>query len=392
MIGRSMLPSHLAHLPAPPPEAQAVSAVLQRDIAAVIDASDGWISFARFMELALYAPGLGYYSAGSTKLGSAGDFVTAPELSPLFGRALARQIAQILASGIPDVLEVGAGSGKLAAQVLQSLEAMGCLPERYLILEVSADLRERQREHILGHAAHLLERVQWLDVLPGTLEAVIIANEVLDAMPAHLVRSQEGRIEEIGVVACPAGFERALRPATGELVAAALALDLPDDYETEINLAARAFVKSIAARITRGAMIFIDYGFPAAEYYHPQRSRGTLMCHYRHHAHDDPYALVGLQDITAHVDFTAIADAGVDAGLRVLGYTSQASFLINCGITELLAQTDAGDVRAYAPLASAAQKLLSPSEMGELFKVIALGRGIEAPLLGFAQGDRTRSL
>lgn len=387
-----MLPSHLAHLPPPPPAAEAVSATLRHAIVAEIEAAGGWISFARFMELALYAPGLGYYSAGSTKLGSAGDFVTAPELSPLFGRALARQVAQVLECGIPDVIEVGAGSGKLAAQSLQALEAMDRLPQRYVMLEVSADMRERQREHIAGQVPHLLERVQWIDVLPASLEAVLVANEVLDAIPAHLVRLHDGAIEEVGVGATAKGFERAMRPATGELLSVAQALHLPDDYETEINLAARAFVKSFASRITRGVMLFIDYGFPASEYYHPQRSRGTLMCHYRHHAHDDPYALVGLQDITTHVDFTAIADAGVDAGMRVLGYTAQAAFLINCGITDLLAQTDANDARTYAPLASAAQKLLSPSEMGELFKVIALGRGIEAPLLGFARGDRTHTL
>ncbi len=387
-----MLPAHLANLPVPPPAAQAVSAELQRALTREIEESGGWISFARFMEMALYTPGLGYYNAGSTKLGSAGDFVTAPELSPLFGRCVARQIAQIIESGIPDVVEVGAGSGTLAAQVLLALDAMGRLPERYLILEVSADLRERQLERIAADAAHLADRVHWLDVLPARMDAIIVGNEVLDAIPAHMVRSQQGRLDEIGVIAAGGGFERAMRPATGALLSAAQALDLPDDYETEINLAASAFIKSFAARLRKGAMLFIDYGFPAAEYYHPQRARGTLMCHYRHHAHDDPYALVGLQDITAHVDFTAIADAGAEAGMSVVGYAAQAQFLINCGITDLLAETDAGDASAYAPRAAQAQKLLSPAEMGELFKVIALGRGIEGPLLGFARGDRSHTL
>ncbi|MDB5904624.1 MAG: hypothetical protein JWM26_3502 [Betaproteobacteria bacterium] len=386
------LPPHLAHLPLPPPAAEVVGERLRRVIAAEIEAGGGWISFSRYMALALYAPGLGYYSAGSTKLGAAGDFVTAPELSALFGRSLARQVAQVIGQGIPDVIEVGAGSGALAAELLNALDASGDLPERYLILELSADLRERQRSRIKAAAPHLLPRVEWLDTLPPQVDALLLANELLDAVPASLVRMSEGAIEEVGVALADGNFERAARPATGELLAAAQALNLPHDYETEINLAARALVRSFAATINRGAMLFIDYGFPAAEYYHPQRSRGTLMCHYRHHAHDDPLTLVGLQDITAHVDFTAVADAAIDAGMRMLGYTTQAQFLINCGITDLLAETPAHDARAYAPLAAQAQKLLSPAEMGELFKVIGFGRGVEGPLLGFVRGDRSHTL
>jgi SAM-dependent MidA family methyltransferase len=388
----SPLPPHLAHLPLPPPAAEAVGERLRHVIAAEIEAAGGWISFAHYMALALYAPGLGYYSAGSTKLGAAGDFVTAPELSTLFGRSLARQVAQVIGQGIPDVIEVGAGSGALAAELLNALDASGDLPERYLILELSADLRERQRSRIEAAAPHLLARVEWLDALPAQVDALLLANELLDAVPASLVRMSEGAIAEVGVALTDGNFERAARPATGELLAAAQALNLPDDYETEINLAARALVRSFAATINRGAMLFIDYGFPAAEYYHPQRSRGTLMCHYRHHAHDDPLTLVGLQDITAHVDFTAVADAAIDARMRMLGYTTQAQFLINCGITDLLAETPAHDARAYAPLAAQAQKLLSPAEMGELFKVIGFGRGVEGPLLGFVRGDRSHTL
>jgi SAM-dependent MidA family methyltransferase len=225
--------------------------------------------------------------------------------------------------------------------------------------------------------------------MPESLEAVLIANEVLDAVPVHLVHTRARAIDEIGV---SASLEYAPRPATGELLAAAAALDLPDDYRTEINLASRALVSSLGERVTRGALLFIDYGFPAAEYHHPQRSRGTLMCHYRHRAHDDPFVLPGLQDITAHVDFTSVADAALDSGMRVLGFTPQAQFLINCGITDVLAETPASDARAYAPLAAQAQKLMSPAEMGELFKAIAFGRGIEGPLLGFARGDRTHTL
>lgn len=389
-----MLPASLSHLPAPSPEAQAVSARLEAEMREAINAAGGWISFAQYMELALYAPGLGYYSAGSTKLGRDGDFITAPELSPLFARCLARQVSQVVEAGIPDVIELGAGTGALASGILPAMAALGRLPKRYLILEVSGDLRERQRAHIAGCAPELIERVQWLDVLPANLNAVLIANEVLDAIPTQIIRTRAGKIEEMGVTIGRGGhgFERSFRPATGALLRAAAALALPDDYETEINLAARAFVKSFARVIAHGALLFVDYGFPAAEYYHPERSRGTLMCHYRHHAHDDALVLPGLQDITAHVDFTAIASAGVDAGLSVLGYATQAQFLVNAGITEILAETSADEVRTYAPLAAQAQKLLSPAEMGELFKVLALGRGIDLPLLGFTRGDRTHTL
>ena len=389
-----MLPPPLAHLPFPSPAAQATSTELENVIRSEIRESGGWMSFARYMELALYAPGLGYYSAGSAKLGESGDFVTAPELSTLFGRCLAREIAHLLETGLRDVIEVGAGSGALAAELLDALASLGRLPERYLILEVSADLRERQRTHLAQRVPALVNRVQWLEVLPSRLNAVLVANEVLDAIPTHRVRVHGGRIEEAGIALDGRGhaFEPHFRPAEGELLRAAAALALPDDYETEINLAARAFVKSFARVIERGVLLFFDYGFPAAEFYHPQRSRGTLMCHYRHRAHACPFALIGLQDITSHVDFTAIASAGVAAGLEVLGYTTQAQFLVNCGITEILAQTPAENVRAYAPLAGQAQKLLSPAEMGELFKVLALGRGIASPLMGFARGDRTHTL
>ena len=389
-----MLPPHLSHLPPPSAEAEALSNKLQTYIRSVITEAGGWITFARYMELALYAPGLGYYSAGSAKLGASGDFVTAPEISPLFARCLAREVAPMIELGNLDILEVGAGSGALAAQILRALESLGALPERYLILEVSADLRERQRSRIECEIPHLAERVQWLDVLPATLDAVVIANEVLDAIPTHRVRIHHARIAEIGVSIAPDGaaFVRSDRPAAGRLLATAAALHLPDDYETEINLAARAFVQSLAARISHGAMILIDYGYTAAEYYRPQRACGTLMCHYRHHAHEDALSLTGLQDITAHVDFTAVAEAATQAGMSVLGYTTQAQFLVGAGITEMLAETPADDVRAYAPLAAAAQKLLSPAEMGERFKVIAFSRDVDVELRGFAQGDRTHTL
>lgn len=389
-----IIPPSLAHLTPPSAEAQAISDRLADLIAAEIKAGGGWISFAHYMELALYAPGLGYYSAGSRKLGRDGDFVTAPELSSLFGRCLARQLAELISYGLRDVLEIGAGSGALAADLLPELAALGQAPDHYSILEVSADLRQRQQQRIAERAPQQAATVQWLDRLPADFSGIIVGNEVLDAMPAHVVRTHGGVIEEMGITCEKNGepFTRAYRTADGALLAAARNLGLPEDYETEIQLAARAFVTSFARRLRTGALLFVDYGFPAREYYHPQRTSGTLMCHYRHHAHDDPLVLVGLQDITTHVDFSAMAKAGASAGLAVLGYTTQAQFLINCGITDILGETPATDVRAYAPLASQAQKLLSPAEMGELFKVIALGKGVTHTLLGFQRGDKSHTL
>ena len=377
-------------LPIPPAAALELSARLHALICKDIAAAGGWISFARYMELALYAPGLGYYSAGSRKLGPAGDFITAPELSPLFGRALARQLAELRQQGLPDILELGAGSGALAAVLLAELAALDALPERYAILELSADLRERQRQHLLTTVPHLAGRVQWLDALPEHFSGIVLGNEVLDAVPAQRIRNDDGVIAELGVRVVDHELVWAQQPAPDTLAAAARTLALPDDYETELNPAAAALVSSLARRLKRGVLLFIDYGFPAREFYHPQRNRGTLMCHYRHHAHADPFLWVGLQDITTHVDFSAVARAG--ARLDLLGYTGQAQFLINCGITELLAEVPTDDAARYAPLAAQVQKLLSPAEMGELFKVIALGRDIAVPLRGFRRGDRSHTL
>ncbi len=377
-------------LPIPSAAALELSARLHALICKDIAAAGGWISFARYMDLALYAPGFGYYSAGSRKLGPAGDFVTAPELSALFGRTLARQLSELLRQGLPDILELGAGSGALAAVLLTELAALDRLPERYAILELSADLRERQRQHLLQVVPHLADRLQWLDALPEQFSGVILGNEVLDAVPAQRIRVDDGAIDELGVSVIEHELVWAQQPASDTLAAAVSALALPDDYETELNPAAAALVGDLAQRLTRGALLFIDYGFPAHEFYHPQRNRGTLMCHYRHHAHADPFLWVGLQDITTHVDFSAIARA--DTGLDLLGYTGQAQFLINCGITELLAEVPADDAARYAPLAAQVQKLLSPAEMGELFKVIVLGRGVTVPLLGFRHGDRSHTL
>ncbi|MFZ3019880.1 MAG: SAM-dependent methyltransferase [Gallionella sp.] len=382
-----------AHLPLPTPEAAQHSAQLADLIRTDIAAQGGWISFARYMELALYAPGLGYYTAGAHKFGEAGDFITAPELSPLFGRTVARQVAEIMSQSAPHVMELGAGSGKLAADMLAELERIGSLPESYSILEVSADLRERQQALLRERLPHLAGRVHWLDALPETFGGVVVANEVLDALPVHLVHWREGAPVERGVAVNDAGFCWVDRPITDpELLQAAQRIDVPDGYVSEICFAQRGLINSLAQRLQQGALLFIDYGFGAREFYHPQRSSGTLMCHYRHYAHDDPFFLPGLQDITAHVNFTDAAECGIDAGLELLGYTTQAFFLLNCGIADFMAERDPENLRDYQPLSAQLQKLTSPAEMGELFKAIALGKEMANPLCGFARGDLSRLL
>lgn len=382
-----------ATLPAPDAEAAQHSASLSDFIRRDIVAQGGWISFARYMEMVLYSPGLGYYAAGAHKFGEAGDFITAPELSPLFGRTLARQVAEIMVQSAANILELGAGSGKLSVDMLAELEQLGSLPESYAILEVSADLRARQQKILREHLPHLLDRVHWLDELPEGYSGAIIANEVLDALPVHLLHWRDSEISERGVAVSGHGFiwqERGIGDPA--LLHAAQQIAVPDDYVSEISLAARGLINTLAQRLEQGAMLFIDYGFGAREFYHPQRRSGTLMCHYRHYAHDDPFSLPGLQDITAHVNFTDIAECGIDTGLELLGYTSQAFFLINCGITDLLKDTSPENLRDYLPLSAQLQKLTSPAEMGELFKVIALGKKMANPLCGFACGDLTRSL
>ncbi|HYG42902.1 MAG TPA: SAM-dependent methyltransferase [Bordetella sp.] len=362
----------------------------------------GWLSFESWMAQALYAPGLGYYTAGNIKLASPeataqgipiapGDFVTAPELTPLFGHTVARQVAQVLAdTGTHTVLEFGAGTGALADSVLAALDVQG-VAAQYRILEVSADLRARQQARLAPYGA----RVQWLDALPEQFAGCVLANEVLDAMPVSLFRWDEhGAVQERGVTVDAAGeFTWQDRPA-GEPLARAVAGRMPPlpGYVSEINLQAEAWMRAMGGWLAHGAALLLDYGFPRREYYHPQRAGGTLMCHLRHHAHADPLIAPGVQDITAHVDFTAMANAALDAGLQVLGYTSQARFLMNAGLAELLARHDPADARAYAQVVAPVQKLLSEAEMGELFKVLAVGRGIRSPLRGFARGDRLAAL
>jgi len=384
-------------LPVPEAEAQEQSLSLQKLIRQEIHAQGGWIGFDRFMARALFTPDLGYYSGASRKFGPEGDFVTAPEITPLFGRALARQVAQILDAGCPGVLEVGAGSGMLAADLLLELEHMGRLPACYEILELSGELRARQAETLRKQAPHLLERVVWLDRLPEQFEGCVLANEVIDVMPVQLVVWRDGQIFERGVVLDGEQFGWADRLAQGSLLEAAQALPIgtveTGEYVSEICLPARAWVKEWALRLRRGALILIDYGYPQSEYYLPSRSQGTVQCYYRHRAHTELLQWPGLNDITAFVDFTALADAAHTAGLTVEGYTSQARFLTDCGLLGLLEEMGPTDEAAYLRAAHAALRLIAPHEMGELFKVLMLTRGLESVrLLGLISGDRSGML
>jgi SAM-dependent MidA family methyltransferase len=375
-------------MPAPSAEAMAHSERVAARIRDEIAAAGGWIGFDRYMELALYAPGLGYYAAGTRKFGSGaagGDFVTAPEISPLFAQALAAQVAQVLRATAPYIVEFGAGTGVLARDLLAALDARGVAVESYGIVELSAALRQRQRQ-LLADA-----RVHWLDAPPRGFSGAIVANEVLDVMPVRLFVQAQGRTLERGVVTRGESFAFDARPADAAFAAAVAEIEaevgtLADGYGAELGLTARGWMRSAADWLDRGVLLAIDYGFPRREYYHPQRLMGTLMCHYRHHAHAEPLWLAGLNDITAHVDFSAMAQAAHETGLDVLGYTTQSHFLLNCGLIELLKEN-----RSPAS-ASAAHRLLSEAEMGELFKVLAVGRGIEPPLLGFVRGDRTHTL
>jgi SAM-dependent MidA family methyltransferase len=393
-------------LPSPPcpapdcPEAAALVAALQARMAAELQQAGGWLGFDRFMELALYAPGLGYYANGSTKFGllpqgtrqsdgsvsgAGSDFVTAPEMTPLFGYALAAQVAQALqATDTFEIWEFGAGTGALALQLLTALKAMGQRVDRYTIVDLSDSLKERQRHTLRAH----LDVVHWAQALPAQMQGVVVGNEVLDAMPVQLLARVQGQWQERGVVLTHEnGNERstwawadrptALRPP--------LEIEGPHDYLSETHSQGEAFVRTLGERLLRGAIFLLDYGFPEAEYYHPQRHMGTVMCHRAHLADADPLQAVGLKDITAHVNFTGIAVAAQEAGLELLGYTAQAHFLMNCGIVELMQN-------APLPECVAAQKLILEHEMGELFKAIGLVKGVPFAALGFVRGDRSHRL
>ena len=413
------------------------SQAVERMIRERIALSGGWFSFEQFMDLVLYAPGLGYYSAGSAKLGAAGDFITAPELSESFSRCVANQCAEVLSANAGgEILEFGAGSGRMAATILESLAALGVMPERYRILEVSADLRERQRARVALLPEALRSRVEWLDRLPDSpIQGVMLANEVLDALPCKRFVVRDGVARELGVVVDERGalVERQMSsdvpspPATStsrsdagdpsdgahdRRLARAVAPDrfetsgalamayahltaelphpLPDGYRSELCTRVSPWIAALADHLERGVALLFDYGLPRSHYYHPQRDRGTLRCHFKQRAHDDPFINLGVQDITAWVDFTAVAESAVDAGLDVLGFVTQAAFLLGTGIESPLS-SDAGTVD-HARWAHEARQLLLPGEMGETFKVMALGKSFDAPLRGFALQDLRRLL
>lgn len=397
---------------------RAAAALIRERLAA----AGGWLSFEQFMELALYAPGVGYYSAGSVKLGPSGDFVTAPEVSDLFSRCVARQCADVMAETGGEILELGAGTGRMAATILQALEQLGELPDRYAILEVSADLADRQRTRIQQLPPALRERVVWLDRLPqGSIRGVILANEVLDALPFQRFVVQNGSARSLGVglegdsfvwrekpndlagadllaanrlaadagIAAPAAARAAVE-ATADTLLQDLPFALPDGYVSEICPRVEPWIAGVGQCLDQGMLLLFDYGLPRAHYYHPQRTAGTLRCYFKQRAHDDPYINVAVQDITAWVDFTRVAEAAVAAELEVAGFATQAAFLLGTGIEALTAE--ATELADRARLAGEARRLLLPGEMGESFKAMALCRAVQQPLRGFAHQDLRRSL
>ena len=387
-------------LPPLTPDEAAHSRRLSHRIWEEIDKCGGWLSFERFMEMALYEPGLGYYSAGATKLGAGGDFVTAPEISSLFSRCLATQCSEILrqVSG-GSILELGAGSGVMAADLLNELAAQGALPERYLILEVSADLRERQLAMIRERAPEHEGRVDWLDRLPEEFRGVMLANEVLDALPVQRFRVRGDQLNALGVTWQLGRLDWSETHAAPELEAAVRRIEansgerLPDGYTSEINTRLAPWIAGIGAALREGVALFIDYGLPQRQYYRSDRREGTLLCHFRHRFHDDPLINVGVQDIGAWVDFTAVAEAGCAAGLTVAGFATQAHFLIGNGLEQLLAPAEVGsELASRVQLARQAMLLTLPGEMGERFKVIGLSRGFEPPLRGFSVRDLAATL
>ncbi|MEJ2761098.1 MAG: SAM-dependent methyltransferase [Gammaproteobacteria bacterium] len=389
--------SGAAVLPVPPEAALAHSRLLTDAIRAEIEAADGHIPFTRFMELALYAPGLGYYSAGSEKIGAAGDFVTAPEISPLFSRCLARQCEQVirrLGQGV--ILEPGAGTGTMAVDMLLELERRKALPEAYWILEPSAELRRRQEQTLNARIPRLMDRIEWLESLPARpFDGIILANEVLDAFPFDRICIEGGEVRELHVAWEDGRFawrslpaEQVLRDYVGAILDVGC---LPDSYTTEVNRSVQPFIASLAEVLNRGLVLLVDYGYPRTEYYHPQRIDGTMLCHYRHRVHADPFVYVGLQDITASVDFTTVAEAAVTAGLEVCGFTTQAHFLLGCGLDDMQ-EGGGGDQKALLEYARQVKLLTLPAEMGERFKSMALGRGFDEPLAGFRLNDQRHRL
>ena len=381
-------------LPAPSPDELAHSARLQQAVCEAAVQSGGCLGFDRYMEMALYAPGLGYYTAGRRKFGREGDFITAPEISPLFARSLAHSLKPVLqACESPVILEFGAGSGKLACDLLQALQALETLPEHYLVMELSPELRARQQALVRERLPELSGRVEWLERLPDAgIEGAVVANEVLDAMPVHRFRTLESGLEE-QCVACR-GQELHLdwKPAARPLqeAVASLGLQLPPGHVSEINLRLQPWIGELGKLLARGVALLVDYGYERRDYYSPDRSSGTLLCHYRHHGNTDPLYLPGMQDITAHVDFTAVAEAADTAGLRVAGYTSQAAFLLGCGIEQMPEAMARGQDAEWFALVEGLKRLVLPTEMGERFRVMALARGLQGDPEGFGQDMRFR--
>jgi len=355
-------------------------------------ATTGPIPFAEFMRLALYAPGLGYYSAGLQKFGKQGDFITAPEISPLFSQCIAKQCQQVLTLiGDGDIVEFGAGSGSMAAEILQSLQKNHTLPKHYYIIELSAELKQRQHKQLKTTLPDLINRVVWLDQLPQQdFRGIILANEVLDAMPVHKFKYERG-LKEYYVDWQQGNFVWQLQPADAQLTTAVHHLNIQFNhaYNSEINLMLKPWISSLANVLSQGIILLIDYGYPRHEYYHPQRSMGTLRCHHQHQASDDPLVNVGEQDITAHVDFTAIAEAAVASELQISGYTNQANFLLSCGLTDLALQQPCDK---QFNTAQQMKQLTLPSEMGEIFKVIGLNKRFDDPLLGFRLNNKQHTL
>ncbi|MFP4146935.1 MAG: class I SAM-dependent methyltransferase [Halorhodospira sp.] len=384
------------------PEALRVSAQLSTRLRATIEAAGGALPFEAFMDQALYHPGLGYYRAGAARFGAGGDFITAAELSPLFARTLARQAAEILDHlGGGDIVELGPGTGRLAAAALAELETRGQLPRRWRMLEVSAALRQEQERTLAAQIPHLLERVEWLEALPASTEpaAVWIANEVLDALPVRrFIRRNDG-IRELGVRLEGDSLTWAELPPDPALVEAVQAIEahlgttLPEGYSSEVCTRLPAFLRGLAEALPRGVMLWLDYGYPRREYYLPERRGGTLLCHFRHRAHDDPFFYPGLQDITAFVDFTAVADAALACGLEVLGYTPQGAFLMGAGLAQCAEEAMAGaSATERLRITNEVERLTHAGDMGERFKVMALGRGYTGPLSGFHLADRRGTL
>ena len=387
-------PQNISGLPEPDKASAEHSRELTVKIQHRIAEKGGTIPFSEFMNLALYSPAMGYYVAGQRRFGAEGDFVTAPELGDVFGRCLARQIAQVLhgIDGESNVLEFGAGSGSLAASLIKELECLDTLPERYLILETSPDLQQRQQQTIRQLAPEHFERFTWLQSMPEqAINGVILANEVLDAMPVEVFSVDDvSNIKQFLVRAENEGFQWDSCPAPGKLAERIKRLDLPAAYSSELNPAIDGWLAMISSGLQQGVVLLIDYGFPRHEYYHPQRTSGTLMCHYRHHSHGNPLSLVGIQDITAHVDFTAVAEAAVAAEMDVLGYTTQSNFLLGSGLVELIPTDSLNQeklTKEQLKMNHEIQMLTSPAEMGELFKVIALGKNYDQQLAGFAFRD-----